>query len=348
MLYWIAENLETYWGPLRLLRSFFFLNLFGFFLSAVVCLFAMPRLWHLLPRDKGRDFAVNSEKSIGKPVSAGVLFIPIFVIMAFLFAPFDGGAWQVMPLVLAGMVVGFVDDRSGGLSEYTLAALDLLLSILVALVVVGTGPVTVWLPFISGGVTLASWIYLPVAIGVLWVSINATNCTDGVDGLSASLTGVSFSLLAFVLYVVVGNASIAEHLLIPFDQFGSSWSVLGFVMAGCLGGYLWHNAPPSAVLMGDSGSRPLGLLLGALVLATNNPVFILVIGTVIVVNGATGLVKVALLRFFKIGLFHNIRFPLHDHVRKNMGWSDSQVIVRFTIIHLSVSALLLALVLKVR
>jgi phospho-N-acetylmuramoyl-pentapeptide-transferase len=123
---------------------------------------------------------------------------------------------------------------------------------------------------------------------------------------------------------------------------------VSFLMAGCLLGYLWHNAHPSAVLMGDAGSRPLGFLMGVLILACGNPFLILVVAGVVLVNGATGLLKVALLRFFKIGIFKQVRYPLHDHVRQRWGWSNTQVLVRFVILQAVLTPLLLLLLLKVR
>jgi phospho-N-acetylmuramoyl-pentapeptide-transferase len=147
---------------------------------------------------------------------------------------------------------------------------------------------------------------------------------------------------------VIGNADVAGHLHIPLNIGGANWAIVAFIMVGSVSGYLWYNAPPSLVLMGDAGSRPLGLLIGMLVVATGNPLFLLLVGTVIVVNGATGLVKVAITRFLGIRILSNIRFPLHDHCRKNLGWSNSQVLVRFMLLHIGLSALLVTLVLKVR
>jgi phospho-N-acetylmuramoyl-pentapeptide-transferase len=85
-----------------------------------------------------------------------------------------------------------------------------------------------------------------------------------------------------------------------------------------------------------------------LVVATGNPLFLLLVASVILLNGATGLVKVALLRFFGLRIFSHVRFPLHDHCRKELGWSNSQVLVRFMLLHLGVSAVLVILALKVR
>jgi phospho-N-acetylmuramoyl-pentapeptide-transferase len=123
---------------------------------------------------------------------------------------------------------------------------------------------------------------------------------------------------------------------------------MAFTMAGCLAGYLWHNASPSAVLMGDAGSRPMGFLMGMLVLASGNPFLIFVVAGVVLVNGATGLLKLALLRFFNIGIFKGVRYPLHDHVRHNLGWSNAQVLVRFMLLQAVVTPILLVFLFKVR
>ena len=101
-------------------------------------------------------------------------------------------------------------------------------------------------------------------------------------------------------------------------------------------------------LVNDVIMPPIGLLLGMLVLASGNPFLILVVGSVVLVNGATGLLKVALLRFFKIGIFKNVRYPLHDHVRQQYGWSNTQVLVRFMLLQAVGTPLLLVLLLKVR
>ncbi len=212
--------------------------------------------------------------------------------------------------------------------------------------ILGFGDTTIWLPGWKDAIALPVWLGLPLATGVIWLSINATNCSDGVDGVSGSLTGTAIMLLGGLLYAVIGNADVASHLNIPLNAGGANWAIMAFIMVGAVSGYLWYNAPPSQVLMGDAGSRPLGLLIGMLVVATGNPLFLLLVGTVILANGATGLLKVAITRFFGIRILSSIRFPLHDHCRKNLGWSNSQVLVRFMLLHLGLSALLVTLVLE--
>jgi len=214
---------------------------------------------------------------------------------------------------------------------------------------------------------------------LLWFTMNATNCSDGVDGLAGSLTTLSLFYLGAFLYGVVGHVEVSKYLLVPHNPEGARWAILLFTVSGALAGYLWHNADPSRVLMGDAGSRFLGLLVGVAVLAAGNPFLIVVVAPVVLANGGTGLVKVALLRIFKrIGMdivpsarkpagdtvdgdgdgeaaqpavvraLHSIRFPLHDHCRKVLGWSNAQVLLRFILIQAFLTPILLALLVKVR
>ena len=349
MLYNLGQYLADFAGPFRLLASYIFLAGLGTALGAMLTWWLLPRFWHLLPRDKGREYAIDAERSIGKPISAGILFIPVFVVLSFLVVPFNWSFLGILACVTGAMIIGFLDDRSdGGWSEYRLGAIDLLIAIVASMVICKLEPYTLWLPLYKDPIILTPLLFVPGATILIWVSINATNCTDGVDGLSASLSGMGILFLGAILYGIVGHEYIASYLLVPHYDQGADWAIMAFVMVGCLAGYLWHNSYPSAVLMGDAGSRPIGLLLGVLVLACGNPFLILVVAFMVLVNGATGILKVALLRFLKVGIFGQVRYPLHDHVRHNMGWSNTQVLVRFMILQAVGTPILLVLLLKIR
>lgn len=349
MLYFLGHHLADIFGPFRLLTSYVFLAGLGTALGALLTWWVLPRWWSRLPRDRGREYAVDAEKSIGKPVSAGILFVPVFVVVSFLVVPFDWMFLEMLICVLIAMAVGYLDDQSTtGWSEYRLGAIDLVIAFFAAMIICQLEPFVIWLPLFKDPIEVGAWLFVPGSTLLIWVTINATNCTDGVDGLSASLSGLAILFLGGILYVIVGHADIAAYLLVPHYEQGADWAIMAFVLVGCLAGYLWHNSYPSAVLMGDSGSRPIGLMLGVLVLVCGNPFLILVVAFVVLVNGATGMIKVALLRFFNIGIFGQVRYPLHDHVRHNMGWSNTQVLVRFMLLQAVGTPILLVLLLKVR
>ena len=147
---------------------------------------------------------------------------------------------------------------------------------------------------------------------------------------------------------ILGHKNIAEYLLVPSLANGAQWAIITFSLAGVLMGYLWHNAFPSKVLMGDAGSRALGFYIGCAVMVSGNPFLIIVTSSIIMINGGMGLLKVALLRFFKIKIFANIRFPLHDHMRKNRNWSPTQVLLKFLIIQLLITIGTIGIIFKVR
>ena len=163
----------------------------------------------------------------------------------------------------------------------------------------------------------------------------------------------------------------ADYLLVPHNYLAVRWSVLLMTVSGGFAGYLWWNAEPSKALMGDAGSRFLGLLLGAGVLVTGNPLLLFAFAPVVLVNGGGGLVKILLLRFFrKCGLdvrppsmlepeerarrnplvkaVQSIRFPLHDHCKKELKWSNAQVLMRFVLVQAFLMPIILILLVKIR
>ncbi len=349
MLHWLGYLLVEIYGPFRLLKSHLFLIGVGTALAAGLTWYLLPRLWRHLPSDKGRLHAVGAEQSVGKPVGAGMIFVPVFAVVCLLVLPIDLRFLEVLGVILLVALEGYLDDRTpGGWSETRLGVFDLAAALLGAVILCQFQPVVIWLPVTKAEFMLPVWAFIPLASTLIWLAINATNCSDGVDGVSGSLSAVAFMYLGGVLYGILGHPGISDYLLVPYYPEGNAWATLGFVMAGCLVGYLWFNAPPSQVLMGDAGARPIGFLMGMLVLASGNPFLILVVSGVILANGATGLLKVFLLRFFKIWIFKKVRYPLHDYVRREKGWSNPQVLVRFVLLQTVLTPLLLLFLFKVR
>ena len=155
-----------------------------------------------------------------------------------------------------------------------------------------------------------------------WLMINATNCTDGIDGFCGSLS-INSMVSIIAIGAVLGMDNVHTKSIVTMI----------FVIVA----YLWFNAEPSTILMGDAGSRAIGLFLGLSLLKTGNMILAIPLCFLILLDGLIGIFKIVLIRFLKINALKNIRTPLHDHFRKNKGWSNTQVIFRFNMIQAIIS-----------
>ena len=359
MFYHLSAFLQHYWGPFRLLQSHALLLAGGAFCAALLVVFLLPRLWDKLPRDRGKAILgdLGGMVSKGKPTGAGLIVTLLALPVILLFVPLD--VWDALAVlfIYVAMLFGYLDDRAAvPWGELKKGLLDAVVSLAIAFCVAKGHSTLVWLPFVKGMWHVPMWIYVPGAAFVLWFTMNATNCSDGVDGLAGSLTLIALVMLAVMLYVVIGYKPVAHYFLLPCNPDAARWAILVMVVAGAVGGYLWYNAEPSKVLMGDGGSRFLGILLGTAVLVTGNPFLVLVFAPILLVNGGGGLAKLVLLRLaHKFGRdfdadspIRRVRFPLHDHCKKNLHWSNAQVLMRFVLLQLIVMPLLFILLVKIR
>ena len=358
MIYNLGQYLQQFWGPARLLTSYAVLIAAALYTGYFAAYKLIPKFFNKLPHDRGREFTIkeNADAAKGKPTGAGIIFITIFVVICFLLIPMNWVRASVITLTWITMLTGYLDDRSvTSWGEYLKGALDLIISISTAFILYyglkaesADGIVRFWLPFTANEIAVHPVVYIILCTIMLWASINTTNCTDGVDGLSATLVLIALLTLGAVFYFVLGHKDISAYLLLPHISSGANWAVMLFAMAGVVMGYLWLNAFPSKCLMGDAGSRALGYFIGVGVMISGNPFLILATSSIIFVNGGMGLLKVALLRFFKIKIFENIRFPLHDHMRKNRGWSPTQVLIKFMIMQILITCAILGIFFKIR
>ena len=291
-----------------------------------------------LPQDHGRAFAVDGALSKGKARGAGLIFVLCVVLVALAFMPFHLETVIYMVLLIASMLSGYLDDASDtAWNEYKKGLIDFVIAAVAGVTYLnfngcGVAGVT-YLNFNGCGVQFLRWyfvlpypVYLLLIVILIWASINVVNCTDGVDGLSASLAVVSMGTFA----------------LLYGEQLGSYVTATA-VFVGALLAYLWVNAKPSTVLMGDAGSRAMGFFLALLALKSGRPFTFLLAAAVFIVDGSLGIVKISLKRFLHISVLKNTLTPLHDHARKRLGWSDEQVVLRWVILQGLASALLAAI-----
>ena len=373
MLYWLSYALEGHFGPFRLFRSHALLLAFGTFLAAFLTWYMLPKLWHLMPRDHGKAIlGKDGMVSAGKPTGAGVIVTLLALPAILLAVPLSVCDMGVVLCLYAAMAFGFLDDASSEpWGQLKKGLLDAAVSLGAALFLYAGHGGDIWLPFFKGVWTIPWWLYVPGSGFLLWFTMNATNCSDGVDGLAGSLTLISLVCLAALLYLVIGYAPVARYLLVPGNPLAARWAILLMTVVGALSGYLWWNAEPSKVLMGDAGSRFLGMLVGVGVLVTGNPFLVFAFAPIVLVNGGAGLGKLVLLRFFRklglevrppsmlppelqerqnllVRLLHDVRFPLHDHCKRILKWSNAQVLMRFMILQAFLTPLLFILFVKVR
>lgn len=284
-----------------------------------------------LPRDAGREFAHDGKLSAGKPRGAGLIFILVFVASALIFAPMNLELMIYLILVTVEMLTGYLDDAAEHpWGELRKGLLDLAVAVILAITYLSFNPNTIKLAVPGISVTIPPLLFGALIVILVWGSVNVTNCADGVDGLSGSLVLVTLS----TFYVV-------DHLMESGDEF----NILILMFMVCILGYLWYNVTPSLLLMGDAGSRAMGVFISIAALKSGSPVLYIPVAVVLILDGGLGLLKLSLIRVFHIHILKNVRTPLHDHVRKNMGWSNTQTLFRFAIIQIAVSMVVLSLIL---
>ena len=277
-----------------------------------------------LPRDHGRAYAVDGELSKGKLRGVGVVFIPVFILGSLAFLPFDMEYAAYMALLFFMMLFGYLDDAAKlPWSDYKKGALDFLLSLLTMATFVYFNPTVVSVG--SAVIALPKAVYFILGVILLWGSVNVTNCADGVDGLCGSVSALVFAAFA------LGVPQAAEGYALYRDA--------GVLLIAALLAYLLFNAKPSSMLMGDAGSRAIGYMIAVVAMKSGHPFLFLPFALVFILDGGLGLAKIFLKRFFKISIFVNTRMPLHDHFRKQRGWSDTQIVLRYCALQIFFSAL---------
>lgn len=286
---------------------------------ALTC-FLLHKLGKFLPQDHGREFAHDGKLSAGKPRGAGIIFILVFCGAVLLFGRWNTEILIYLVLVVASMLSGYLDDcAKNPWGEYKKGALDLIIAIMTAVTYLNFNGNAFTIRLMQQVITVPPILAAVLIVIMVWVSINVTNCADGVDGLSGTLTIITLATLYIIISMDKSDVDFA-------------YSILLFIV--CILGYLWYNATPSRMMMGDAGSRAMGIFISIAALKTGSPLLYIPIAFVLIMDGGLGLVKVALLRFLKIRIFANTRLPLHDHVRKIWNWSNTQTVFRFCIVQI--------------
>lgn len=310
----------------------------GSVLAFLLTLILISALKNRLPIDGGREHAADGQVSKGKRKGAGVIFVLVYAFVMLLLLPADPEYLIYIAAIILGMLSGFLDDAaSKPWGRMKKGLCDLVISVGVSLTYVLFNGSTFSLAICNCSITLPEWLFVILGAGIIFVAINVTNCTDGVDALSSSVGVVAF--IAFTAAgMVIGN---------PFAG-GTNVGTMALPFVGCLFAYLIFNADPCIVMMGDAGSRTMGLLLALLALRSGTPLLYIPLCLIFIIDGGTGLIKVALIKCFKLYIFKNIHFPLHDHLRKQAKWSKTQVAYRLAITGAVISTAYISLIALIR
>jgi phospho-N-acetylmuramoyl-pentapeptide-transferase len=360
MLYWLTALSDG--GDFFNLFRYITFRAGGAFLTALVFGFIFGRpLINVLRRRQGKGQPIRDDgpethfAKAGTPTMGGLLIVGALTTSTLLWARWDNPyVWMVLFVTLAFGLIGFIDDYAKvacGNTAGVPGRVRLLLGFVIA------GIAAYWatlhhpealqsqlaLPVFKDTLINLGWLFIPFAMFVVVGAANAVNLTDGLDGLAIMPVMIAAGTLGVIAYAV-GRVDFTEYLDVHYVP--GTGEILIFA-AGIFGGglgFLWYNAPPAAVFMGDTGSLALGGALGAIAVATKHEIVLGIVGGLFVVEALSVIIQV--LYFKRTGKRVFLMAPIHHHFEKK-GWAEPQIVIRFWIISLILAIIGLA-TLKVR
>lgn len=338
----------------NLLRYITFRTAMATLTAVLICFVFGPKVirWLRLKQKAGqpiRDDGPEShlETKVGTPTMGGSLILGAIAMSVFLWGNLTSVyTWLVMFVMLGFGVIGGVDDymklkhrSSNGLSAKLRIILQLAITAMASYIVMKLSPVAyethLSIPFIKDWFLNLGIFFIPFAMVVMIGSGNAVNLTDGLDGLAivpVMITALCFAIISYI----VGNAIFAEYLQLPYIPGTGEIAVICGAMIGASLGFLWFNAPPAQVFMGDTGSLALGAAFGVIAVVTKHELVLLIIGGLFVIETVSVILQV--LYFKATGKRIFLMAPIHHHFEKK-GWAEPTIVIRFWII-----SILLALI----
>ena len=334
----------------------------GAFLTALIFgfLFGKP-LIAVLRRRQGKGQPIRNDgpeghfAKAGTPTMGGLLIVGALLTSTLLWARLDNAfIWIVLFVTMSFAAIGFADDyakvkkqNTSGVSGKVRLLLGFLISGIAGYWAAQYHPEALQyqlaLPVFKDTLINLGVLFVPFAIIVIVGAANAVNLTDGLDGLAIMPVMIAAGTLGVISYAV-GRVDFTEYLDVHYVP--GTGEILIFT-AGLFGGglgFLWYNAPPAAVFMGDTGSLALGGALGAIAVATKHELVLAVVGGLFVVEALSVIIQV--LYFKRTGKRVFLMAPIHHHYEKK-GWAEPQIVIRFWIISLILAMIGLA-TLKVR
>jgi phospho-N-acetylmuramoyl-pentapeptide-transferase len=346
MLYWLVELSDkvSFFNVFRYLTF----RTGGAIVTALVFVFLCgPAIITLLRLKQGKGQPIRADgpqshlvTKKGTPTMGGLMILSGIVVSTVLWAnPLNPYVWIVLGVTLGFGLVGFYDDylkvtkqTHSGFSGRTRILIEALIAggACFAIAQLGRPPFATLLvfPFFKEMVFNLGWFFIIFGAFIIVGAGNAVNLTDGLDGLAivpVMIAAGSFGLIAYL----AGNAVFAEYLQIHYVAGTGELAVLCGAVIGAGLGFLWFNAPPASIFMGDTGSLALGGMIGAIAVATKHEIVLAVIGGLFVLEAVSVIVQVVSFKLTGKRVFRMA--PIHHHFEQ-LGWTEPQIVIRFWII----------------
>ncbi len=353
MLYNLLFPLADQVGVFNLFRYITF-RTGGAIMTALIISFVIgPRLITWLKSKQGAGQPIRDDgpethfKKRGTPTMGGLMILIAVAVSAVLWVDLTNGyLWIVLLVFLGYGLIGFGDDylkltkrNTRGLPGRFKLACQIGIAVAAAwlAVLVTAEPLSsgVAIPFFKDILINLGWFIIPFAVFVIVGASNAVNLTDGLDGLAIVPVMIAASCFGLIAYLT-GNVIFATYLQINHVPGAGELAVLCGALLGAGLGFLWFNAPPAMVFMGDTGSLSIGGALGAIAVVTKHEIVLAIIGGLFVVETVSVIVQVTSFRLTGKRVFRMA--PLHHHFEK-LGWAEPTIVIRFWII-----AVILALI----
>jgi phospho-N-acetylmuramoyl-pentapeptide-transferase len=364
VLYWLSQlsRVAEFLGPLNVFRYITF-RTGGAVVTALLFVFLFgPMIIERLRVIQGKGQPIRNDgpqshlvTKKGTPTMGGLMIISGLVVATLLWANLANGyVWVVLAVTIGFGFVGFYDDylkiaksTAQGLSGRTRLVIEAIIAgaAVIVMVYIGRAPLStsIAFPLFKDLVINLGWFFVVLGAFVIVGAGNAVNLTDGLDGLAivpVMIAAASFALIAYL----VGNVVFSDYLQIRHVSGAGELAIVCGALIGAGLGFLWFNAPPASIFMGDTGSLSMGGLLGAIAVATKHEIALAIIGGLFVLEAVSVIVQVVSFKLTGKRVFRMA--PVHHHFEQ-LGWTEAQIVIRFWIIAI-VLALLGLSTLKLR
>ena len=345
MLAWLAD-LTPHTGPLNVFRYITFRTGGAVGTALLFVFFFGPRIISALRLKQGKGQPIRSDGPAshlltkkGTPTMGGLMILSGLIVSTLLWANLSNYfVWIVLLVVVGFGAIGFYDDylkvtrqTHAGFSGRMRLGIEAVIALVACLWMWHAGTVhttSLAVPFFNGYVVNLGWFFPIFGTFVIVAFGNAVNLTDGLDGLAIVPVMIAAGSLGLIAYLV-GNAIFSKYLGINFVIGAGDLFVVSGALIGAGIGFLWFNAPPAQIFMGDTGSLALGGLLGTIAVAIKHEFVLAIIGGLFVLEAVSVIVQVASFKMTGKRVFRMA--PIHHHFEQ-LGWSEPQVVVRFWII----------------